>query len=292
MNEDGKTKFNYWDGDTRSERKILTDNIHDSVSSNINSINIAKILPCETTEEILDSVFDKQESFGEPIDSILNKKFSIESFLKSQEEEDGLTEIIYKKSYIDGEEKIVFPQKKWKSSTSPYLWKIGEQTSRYHKETILEHIAMVISWISEDTSNDINMQLVALLHDSWKKYTTWTNQRWELCFYDHEKVSAYLAATIYRQLWYKKEDAEPYIRIIHDHMLPFNERSKDESKKDKYRNLYWDYVTNCLTLLGKNDLWITEEDVHNPERKKEKEQLIEWGNEILATLKTEDFQRK
>ena len=256
--------------DKNNSVNTLTNNTNNSLNSNFNTINIAKILPCETTEEILESVFDKKESFWEPIDSILNKEFSIESFLKSQEEEDNLTKSIYKKEW----ELIVFPQKKRKSQTPPYLWKIWEQTSKNHRETILEHISIVMAWVSKDTNNDIDMQLVALLHDAWKKYTTWTNQKWELCFYNHEKVSAYLAATIYRQLWFRKEEAEPYVRIIHDHTLPFNER-KDGAKKEKYRELYGDYTTESIIMLNKNDLWITLEDEDNPDEKLRKIKLIE-----------------
>ena len=150
---------------------------------------------------------------------------------------------------------------------------------------------MVVAWVSEDSNNDAGMQLVALLHDAWKKYTTWTNQKWELCFYGHEKVSAYLAATIYRQLWFSKEEAEPYVRIIHDHMFPFSERSQNKEKKDKYRDLHGDYITDGITILNKNDLWITEEDEKNPEKKSQKIKLIEEWKSILDNLKTEDFQR-
>lgn len=283
MDEKTRRGIDSWKEVRHDVTDIATYTANNSLSSNINTINIARILPCETTEDILESVFDKQESFWEPIDSILNKEFSIEWFLKSQEEEDALTEKLYRKLDIDGEIKLVFPQKKWKSLTPPYLWKIWEQTSRYHKETILEHIAMVVAWISKDTNNDIKMQLVALLHDAWKKYTAWTNWKWEICFYGHEKVSAYLAATVYHQLWFTKQEAEPYVRIIHDHMLPFD-RLKDESKKEKYRELYWDYVTDCLTILNKNDLWITDQDVDNPESRLQKEKLIELWKVILQDI--------
>lgn len=272
--------------DKNNSVNTLTNNTNNSLNSNFNTINIAKILPCETTEEILESVFDKKESFWEPIDSILNKEFSIESFLKSQEKEDNLTKAIYKKKW----DLIVFPQKKRKCQTPPYLWKIGEQTCRNHKENLIDHISMVMAWVSKDTNNDIDMQLVALLHDAGKKYTTWTNQKWELCFYNHEKVSAYLAATIYRQLWFSKEEAEPYVRIIHDHTLPFNER-KDETKKEKYRELYGDYTTESIIMLNKNDLWITQEDEDNPDEKLRKFKLIEEWKDILWTLKTENFKR-
>lgn len=272
--------------DKNNSVNTLTNNTNNSLNSNFNTINIAKILPCETTEEILESVFDKKESFWEPIDSILNKEFTIESFLKSQEEEDNLTKAIYKKEW----ELIVFPQKKRKSQTPPYLWKIWEQTSKNHRETILEHISIVMAWVSKDTNNDIDMQLVALLHDAWKKYTTWTNQKWELCFYNHEKVSAYLVATIYRQLWFSKEEAEPYVRIIHDHTLPFNER-KDGAKKEEYRELYGDYTTESIIMLNKNDLWITLEDEDNPDEKLRKIKLIEEWKNILWTLKTENFKK-
>ena len=36
----------------------------------------------------------------------------------------------------------------------------------------------------------------------------------------------------------------------------------------------------------------SEEDIDNPESKQQKQDLIEWWNKILETLKTEDFQRK
>lgn len=270
----------------------LKNNTNSSLNSNLESINIVKILPCNTTEEILESVFDKKESFWEPIDSILNKEFTIEWFLKSQTEEDALTDIIYKKEIDkDGEEMIAFPQKIKKSNIPPHLWKIWEQTSKYHKENILEHIAMVVAWIRESSNNNLHMQLVALLHDAWKKYTGWTNKIWDICFFGHEKVSAYLAAVIYRQLWFTKEEAEPYVRIIHDHMLPF-ERLQNPSKKEKYRELYGDYVTDAIIMLNKNDLWITEEDIRNPEKKSQKDKLIGAWEKILRTLKTEDFRKE
>ena len=284
-----------WPQKSESKNNItdaLANSTNNSLNSSLNTINIAKVLPCNTTEEILESVFDKKETFWEPIDSILNKPFSIESFLKSQEEEDALTDLIYKKENKDGEEMINFPQKIKKSNTPPHLWKIWEQTSKYHKETVPEHIAMVIAWVSEDTDNDLNMQLVALLHDAWKKYTGWTNKIWDICFFGHEKVSAYLAATIYRQLWFTKEEAEPYIRIIHDHMLPFSERTQNKEKKDKYRELHWDYITNGITTLNENDLWITQEDENNPELKTQKTDLIERWNNILKDLQTKNPQRK
>ena len=262
---------------------------NDSITSNFNTINLARILPCETTDEILESVFDKKESFWEPIDSILNQKFSIEWLLKSLEEEDELTKIIYKKADKDG--MILFPQKKRRCKTPPYIWKIWEQTSKYHKETILEHVYMVVAWISKDTENDENMQLIWLLHDIWKKYTTWTNPKWELCFYNHEKVSAYLAATIYRWLWFSKKECEPYVRIIHDHALPYSERTQNEEKKKQYRELYGNYITDCICTLNKNDLWITQEDLSNPQEVEIKRKLMqEWKN-ILKNLRTEDFQK-
>jgi hypothetical protein len=46
-----------------SAKNILTNNTNKSLSSNLDRINIAKALPCETTENILESVFDKKESF-------------------------------------------------------------------------------------------------------------------------------------------------------------------------------------------------------------------------------------
>lgn len=266
--------------------------IHKPLEGNLDTIDLVKILPCETTEDILESVFDKKEKFWEPIDSILNKEFTIEWFLKSQEEEDELTEIIYKKVNKDGKILIVFPQKIAESNTPPYLWKIWEQTSKYHKETLLEHIAMVIAWISKINKNDNNMELVALLHDSWKKYTSWTYKNWEICFFWHEKVSAYLAATIYRQLWFTKEESEPYVRIIHDHMLPFRERSQKEWSKEKYRELYGNYITEGIITLNKCDFWITQEDENNLGVLTGKRKLIEKWKTILNALKTKDFRKK
>ena len=110
-------------GNENKMSDIVKDNTNSSLNSSLESMNIAKILPCNTTEEILESVFDKKESFWEPIDSILNKKFTIEWFLKFQEEEDAVTNIIYKKEINEnGKEMIAFPQKIKESNTPPYLW--------------------------------------------------------------------------------------------------------------------------------------------------------------------------
>ena len=239
---------NSWEWTIQSQKQET----NDSITSNFNTINLARILPCETTEEILESVFDKKKSFWEPIDSILNQRFSIEWLLKSLEEEDELTKIIYKKADKDG--MVLFPQKKRRCKTPPYIWKIWEQTSKYHKETILEHVYMVVAWISKDTENDENMQLIWLLHDIWK-------------------------------------ECEPYVRIIHDHALPYSERIQNEEKKKQYRELYGDYITDCICTLNKNDLWITQEDLSNPQEVEIKRKLMqEWKN-ILKNLRTEDFQK-
>jgi hypothetical protein len=74
-------------------------------------------------------------------------------------------------------------------------------------------------------------------------------------------------------------------------MLPFNERARDQSKKETYRTLYGNYVTNAITILNQNDIWITQEDEDNQEGKLQKFKLIETWKDILWWLRTEDFQK-
>ena len=73
-------------------------------------------------------------------------------------------------------------------------------------------------------------------------------------------------------------------------MLPF-ERLQNVEKKEKYRELYGDYITDSIIMLNKNDLWITEEDENSPEKKSQKTKLIEKWKDILWKLKTEYFQK-
>ena len=251
---------------------------------------VLKQIPCNTVDEILKSVFSKHESFDGPLDGILNHPFSVEEFLASQDKEDDLTDILYEKT---NEGLVIFPLEGLNNSSKPYIGRIGDQTSRYHQENIKEHLLSVLARIHEQGGSDLKLELAALLHDSMKKYTAGTNKLGEICFYGHEKLSAYYAAKVFEQLGYEKEEARPYVAMIHGHMLPKTAWRHPECGEKNYA----DYVkqfgrkqADMITLFSRCDTGIQAGHTafryidHGHETVIEKEKAVNEGKKIAHGL--------
>lgn len=195
-------------------------------------------IPCDKVIQILESVYDFHERFGEPLDGILNAPFSIKTFLESQTQEDDLTKLIFQEA-PNG--MVYFPLAGRNNEAEPYCGHIGDQTSKYHQESIEMHLYGDMARMYQTQGYEPKMMLATLLHDAMKKYTAGTNKRGEVCFYGHEKVSAYYAAKVFEQLGYSKEEARPYITMIHGHMLPLTDWKNPqygEENERRYEECY------------------------------------------------------
>ena len=218
-------------------------------------------IPCNKVDDIMESVFESGDSFGELLDAILNQPFSVEDFIDSQSKEDDLTDLIFEKT-IDG--RVVFPLAGENNTAVPYRGFIGDQASRYHQESIRTHLYADLVRMRELHGDDFNMELAVLLHDAMKKYTAATNKRGEVCFYGHEKVSAYFAAKVYKQLGYSKEEAKPYIAMIHGHMLPktlWSNPKSGNSDYAKYVEEFGQKQADMVILLSRCDTGIKAGDL-------------------------------
>lgn len=201
------------------------------------------VLPCGSAEEVIASVFSG-DRFSEEINEVLDRPFDAASFLDDQDKWDGLA----KACYPDG----TFPLMGNKNFAEPLPANLGEQTSKYHKETTQQHVCLVVFNMAQKTS-DRRLLLAALLHDYAKKWDTGTNKRHEICFYDHEKLSAYFAANVLKQMGFSREGAFEITAIIHGHMLPFNVWPREEGSELAFRKRYGDFITDGIKILNSCD---------------------------------------
>ena len=96
---------------------------------------------------------------------------------------------------------------------------IGTQTSKYHHENLRDHVALVAAnLVDAGLSGTLAVQL-AVLHDMGKKYTAATNKVGDICYYNHEAISALIA-----KYWLRGTASQSTIKqivaVIYAHLLP------------------------------------------------------------------------
>ena len=141
--------------------------------------------------------------------------------------DDPLFRNIYGDGLIDIDGRTIFSyplvkMKKMPADMKPATGPIGTQTSKYHQEDILQHVALVaLNLVNNGVSEELAKKL-ALLHDVGKKYTSATNKIGEICFYGHAEVSAFIVAQ-----WLKKDEsideltAKKIVAVTYGHMFAF-----------------------------------------------------------------------
>ena len=98
------------------------------------------------------------------------------------------------------------------------------QTSKYHQELLMDHIAIVVHKMYEmvKLENEETKKIaiaIALLHDIGKKYTIKINAVGDICYYNHEQLSADLSKVFLRSRGNFTEDEINMIYIvIHQHL--------------------------------------------------------------------------
>lgn len=210
---------------------------------------LCSLIPTGSVDDIMKTVWDGECALDihPVITEILERPFTVQSFLDVQIRDDALSEAIYAR---DDRGNNIFPVKVG-VDVPPYVGYVGEQTSRFHKENIKDHVLFVLGGLWEEGIRD-ELLLSGLLHDASKKYESGTNKRGDICFYCHEKSSALFAAYIFRQLGFGKEKAFPYVTIIYNHLLPFS-WLRGTGNEDAFRELHGDRITDDLKTLNRND---------------------------------------
>ncbi len=234
-------------------------------------------LPLGSVEEILEAVKNHHvpKWFIECVDfdmTGIDGTWSFQAYLDNQSVLPPIVKDMYRR---DEAGLYVFPAKR---KNVPLVHAhIGDQTSMYHKETVKQHLLLTCGriWLYGNPDALEEGLLYGILHDAGKKYTLGSNQRGEICFYGHEKVSALFAAIVLDRLGFIKM-IEDCVRVIYDHMKPFAWEN-DEKAKFEYIDKYGLYVTHLVMEINAVDEGITDQIVvDNLERLYE----VETGSSI------------
>ena len=123
---------------------------------------------------------------------------------------------------INQEEQFVFPfitGKQIPEDIKEVTGPIGTQTSKYHQETLQQHVELVVAYlVDNEVDEELAIQL-AVLHDVGKKYASATNNVGGICCYNHAEISAFIAGHWLRASLDEKS-AKEIVAVIYAHMLP------------------------------------------------------------------------
>lgn len=216
-------------------------------------------LPIGSVEEILEAVKNHRvpKWFMECVEFDMAGKdgtWSFQTYLDNQSVLPPIVKDMYTK---DDAGLYVFPAKR--KNAPLFHGNIGDQTSMYHKETVKQHLLLTCGrlWLNSNPDEIEDGLLCGILHDAGKKYTLGSNQRGEVCFYGHEKVSALFAAVVLNRLGFINI-IDDCVRVIYDHMRPFMWENNKEAMSD-YIDMYGFYVTHLVMEINAVDKGITDQ---------------------------------
>lgn len=133
------------------------------------------------------------------------------------------------------------------------------EQNKYHFGTVWEHTLKVV----ENTRNDLELRMAALLHDIGKINTRTVDDNGNMHFYKHELVSAEMCDTILRRLKYSNDFIKTVQSLVKNHMRTKNWGNDCNHMKDKtLRKMQYelgDNMMKCLELLDADN------KAHTPE---------------------------
>jgi hypothetical protein len=132
----------------------------------------------------------------------------------------------------------------------PYKGKIGDQYSKYHKETLPEHSAVVTSRLIDAGLNSTLAAILGTFHDCGKKYTGCTNERGEVSFPEHARVGAFFTACWLDEMVPSTQDRKILTAVVYGHMKPKREWHK--GTEESFRS-EMDYFDELVDFLGNED---------------------------------------
>lgn len=246
-------------------------------------ISFFEKLPLNSFENLMDSVFKKQEKSQIPeLEKVLKSINKPSDILKNLTLPDDLTKSIYQ---TNEKGRIVFPKverkKKWwnfkrnKQEPKEHMGYVGDQTSAYHKENLKQQASLMVKKAEKaiGKSHDLDaLQLTALFANIGRKYTAKTSDiekfanddlyiigsdvTGQVMFPGQEKLSAYLAARYFKQYGLDEDFSKPYIAAIYHQ--PAEMKGKDEKQTEEeiinvpehLEKLYGDEACNVYLSLS------------------------------------------
>lgn len=125
----------------------------------------------------------------------------------------------------------------------------GLKQNKYHFGDVFEHTLKVV----ENTKNDLELRMAALLHDIGKINTRTIDDNGNVHFYKHELVSAEMCDTILRRLKYSNDFIRTVQILVKNHMRTKNFGDDCSHMKDKtLRKMQYelgDNMMKCLELI-------------------------------------------
>ena len=125
----------------------------------------------------------------------------------------------------------------------------GLKQNKYHFGDVWEHTLKVV----ENTRNDLELRMAALLHDIGKINTRTVDDNGNVHFYKHELVSAEMCDTILRRLKYSNDFIQTVQILVKNHMRTKNFGNDCSHMKDKtLRKMQYelgDDMMKCLELI-------------------------------------------
>ena len=125
----------------------------------------------------------------------------------------------------------------------------GLKQNKYHFGDVFEHTLKVV----ENTKNDLELRMAALLHDIGKINTRTIDDNGNVHFYKHELVSAEMCDTILRRLKYSNDFIRTVQILTKNHMRTKNWGDNCNHMKDKtLRKMQYelgDNMMKCLELI-------------------------------------------
>lgn len=121
--------------------------------------------------------------------------------------------------------------------------------NKYHFGDVWQHILKVV----ENTRNDLELRMAALLHDIGKINTRTVDDNGNVHFYKHELVSAEMCDTILRRLKYSNDFIRTVQTLVKNHMRTKTVGNDCTHMKDKtLRKMQYelgDNMMKCLELI-------------------------------------------
>lgn len=145
-----------------------------------------------------------------------------------------------------------------------YFDTLDNQTSKYHQESLMDHIALVARNIAYITNLDLLAVKIAILHDLGKKYTIKINNIGDVCFYNHEHVSALIAKDMIDSKVFIATDEEAKIifAVIDAHLqIKLLKGIAYECFVKGFEEIYGTRALNILLALDKADEGITKDSM-------------------------------
>lgn len=172
--------------------------------------------------------------------------------------------------------------------TVTFIENLNLQTSRYHKETVMSHIALVVFNMTHNYDYDYDDIdelgiAIAILHDLGKKYTIKINNSGDICYYGHEKLSAEIARDVITNInnnIFTDDEVDILYNVIKHHLDL--KLIKDQDKKETYcldfTRKYGKRALKYLLMLDTADQGIADiNDLHS----KETLEKIQIGTNII-----------